>query len=136
MLSKITNNGAVRFLKKNKKVILCIATALVIVLALVGYFRNFRRENFTGTETKPTFRLFYVDWCPHCTQTKPEFESCNNTSVKFETVNCEDPTNKELIQGYDIEGYPTLILEKGGQKISYDGERTTEAMEQFINEQL
>ena len=136
MLAKLTNSGAFKFLNKNKKVILCVVAALVIVLALVGYFRNFRRENFTETEDKPTFRFFYVDWCPHCKQAKPEFKNCSNPSVKFETINCEDPKNKELIQGYDIEGYPTIILDKDGKQISYEGERTAEAMEQFLNEQL
>ena len=52
--------------------------------------------------------------------------------LKFETINCEDGDNAELIKGFDIEGYPTLVYVNGNEKSYYDGERTTAAIEKWV----
>ena len=135
MLERIRNNAIVKFVEKNAKIIICLVTALVLALAIIGYFRNYRRENFELQDTDPQFIMFYVDWCPHCKQAKPEFENCKNQSVTFKTVNCEKEENKEFIQGFDIEGYPTFVLLKDGKKTYYDGERTKAGMEEWLGNQ-
>lgn len=134
-MDRIRKNPFTKFLETHYKTIICAVAALVVIIALVGFFRNYRRETFEN-ESDASFKFFYVDWCPHCKTAKPEFESCANTSVNFETINCESPENAELIKGYDIEGYPTIILEKDGVKIPYEGDRSTTAMESFLNDQL
>ena len=133
-MQRIKNNSAVKFLLKNSKVIICVVAAVVIALAIIGYFRNYRRENFNSDDTKPTVYMFSVDWCPHCKAAKPEFEACENSSVNFKLINCEDDVNKELISGFDIEGYPTFALVKEGNKVYYDGERTKEGIEAWLTE--
>lgn len=82
---------------------------------------------------KPTFFMFGVDWCPHCVSAKPEFEKLKGTigdRVNIVYVNPEkDP---KAVQGYDVQGYPTFYLVKGGQKIKYSGGRNKDEMEAWL----
>jgi thiol-disulfide isomerase/thioredoxin len=87
-----------------------------------------------------TFTMFGVDWCPHCVSTKPEFEKLGATktidgkSVTMRYVNPEK--DKQAAAGYDIQGYPSLFLEKGGQKMKYSGQRTAQAFEEWLSQNL
>jgi thiol-disulfide isomerase/thioredoxin len=95
-------------------------------------------EGFASSDA--TFTMFGVDWCPHCVSTKPEFEKLGSTktiggkSVSMRYVNPEK--DKQAAAGYDIQGYPTLYLDKAGQKIKYSGSRTAQAFEQWLEQNL
>ena len=149
MLQKIKNSAAVKFVSKNSRIIICVIAAAVIALALIGYFRNYRRENFNTNADKPTMYMFSVDWCPHCKAAKPKFKQaakskgcevkddiirCNG-SVNFEIINGEstDPEIQNLIGKFDIEGYPTFALVNGETEY-YDGERTSDGIEAWLTE--
>ena len=87
-----------------------------------------------------TFTMFGVDWCPHCVSTKPEFEKLGSTKTiggKTVTMRYVNPEkDKQAAEGYDIQGYPTLILERGGQKMKYSGSRTAQAFEEWLGQNL
>jgi len=138
MLQKIKNSAVVKFVSKHSRIIICVIAAVVIALALVGYFRNYRRENFNTDDTKPTVYMFSVDWCPHCKAAKPEFEACKqgpkSSAANFKLINCEDDKNKALISGFNIEGYPTFALVNGTDTTYYDGERSKEGIEEWLTE--
>jgi thiol-disulfide isomerase/thioredoxin len=91
------------------------------------------QEGFTSDAT---FYMFGVDWCPHCVSTKPEFEKLGSTqtiggkTVQFVYVNPEK--NPEAAKGFDIDGYPTLILQTGGFQKKYSGPRTSDGFLQFL----
>ena len=133
MLQRIKNNVITKFISNNSKIIICVVAALVIALALIGYFRNYRRENF-NSDSKADFFMFSVDWCPHCKAAKPEFSACKNPSVNLKIINCEDDANSDLISGFNIEGYPTFALVKDGNTQYYDGERTTAGLDGWLSE--
>jgi len=91
-----------------------------------------------------TLMLFYVDWCPHCKTAKPEWESLksqyegnaiNGYTLMFTEHNCtaESEEVSELMDKYNIEGYPTIKLLKDNQVIEYDAKPTKSTMEQFLN---
>lgn len=132
--------------------------AVSLVLIIVGYFTykqyadsktNFyaNRENVPEnkkTNQTATLMLFYVDWCPHCKTAKPEWESLkseydgktiNGYTVLFIEYNCTTETEEisELMNKYNIEGYPTIKLVKDNQVIEYDAKPTKSTMEQFLN---
>ena len=98
------------------------------------------REGFLDAAPDATFTMFGVDWCPHCTAAKPEFERLGSTatiggkSVACRYVNPEK--DKQSAAGYQIDGYPTFYLEKGGQRTKYQGGRTTSAFEQWLAQNL
>jgi thiol-disulfide isomerase/thioredoxin len=97
--------------------------------------------SYEGFSDAPaTFTMFGVDWCPHCVSTKPEFEKLGATKtiggkvVQMRYVNPEK--DKAAASGYDIQGYPTLILDQGGQRKKYSGERKATAFEKWLTENL
>lgn len=50
---------------------------------------------------------FYAPWCGQCKVLTKELEK-NPISVPIENINVED--NEELVNKYDVQGLPTLIL--------------------------
>jgi len=88
-----------------------------------------------------TFKMFGVDWCPHCVSAKPEFEKLGSTmtigghTVSLQVVNPE--TDPASAKGYDIRGYPRFFLDSaGGGRQEYKGPRTADGFRQFLNEKL
>jgi thiol-disulfide isomerase/thioredoxin len=131
---------------------------LVLIIIIVGYYSyqqyvqqktafSANRENIPNDENSnkvATLMLFYVDWCPHCKTAKPEWESLkadyedkviNGYTVHFVEYNCtnESAENSQLMDKYNIEGYPTIKLVKDNQVIEYDAKPTKATMEQFLN---
>lgn len=83
-----------------------------------------------------TFTMFGVDWCPHCKTAKPIIEALKtnmtNGDVDIRVVNPEKEPH--AAEGFQIDGYPTFYLEKGGQKMKYSGPRTVEGMKAFLQQ--
>jgi thiol-disulfide isomerase/thioredoxin len=127
----------------------------IIIGALAYYFYktksveafNANRENVPKGESEDkiaTVMLFYVDWCPHCKTAKPvwndmktEYEGTmiNGYKVTFVEHNCtkESAETQELLDKYNVEGFPTIILIKDKQVIDYDAKPTKDTMVQFLN---
>ena len=109
-----------------------------------GFHGN--RENIPKDENSnktATMMLFYVDWCPHCKTAKPEWndlkteydgKTINGYTLTFVEYNCtnENPETNQLMDKYNIEGYPTIKLLKDNQIIEYDAKPTKSTMEQFL----
>ena len=142
----------------NNRMVVC---GLVVVLILVGLYFLAQRHNLLGGNVRENFEsqpmelnnltekpnpgandviivLFYVDWCPHCVSTKPEWEKLkaeSNLGVRLEEVDCSDSNNTPaLATEYGVSGFPTLILVNGSNKVTYEGERTKEALVSFIKD--
>jgi len=117
--------------------------AFVVILALkyiyneiVGgaYLQAGMLEGFTGQGKE--FTLFYWEDCGHCKKMMPEWDkfmkSNSNKGVKVNKV--EKDENPSLMNKMGVEGFPTILLTKNGSVIQpYDGERTAEAFQSFID---
>ncbi len=128
-----------------------------ILLVCLGYYAyknytdgktafNANREHMPkdlNSNKEATLMLFYVDWCPHCVKAKPEWESLkaeydgksiNGYTLSFVEYNCTTETDEisQMIDKYNIEGYPTIKLLKDNQVIEYDAKPTKETMVQFL----
>ena len=75
-------------------------------------------ENFTN---KDSFTMYYVDWCPHCINAKPEFKQLiknmpiiNGKNIEYNMIDCVK--NPEKAEKENIESYPTIILYKNNKK--------------------
>lgn len=144
----------------NNTLIVCI---LVIILIAVAIFYLVKRNKKVkeGFESAPmelnnltekpnpkegdlVIVLFYVDWCPHCVSTKPEWnklvnkmnnQKVNGNNVNVVACNAEGSTaEKEFANENNIEGYPTIKLVKENDVVDYNGARNVESLEEFIKE--
>jgi len=104
-------------------------------------------KEFTDTaeETKEAeLMIFTVNWCPYCKKAMPvwkKFEEeynnkvINGYTIYFKTIDCtneKDPEVKELLNKYNIEGYPTIKLIKDGEVILYDAKPEFNSLQQFL----
>ena len=78
---------------------------------------------------KPVVAFFYVDWCGFCQRFAPTFDAVSkNKDIKkkfsIAYINCDDPKNRELIEKYGIQGFPTVFVvdSKGEEKVQLKNE--------------
>ena len=90
----------------------------------------------------PLFILLQSSRCYHCTESKPAFQALAvkyKDSIKCGTIQIDSPRTtpafvKKMQYIYpDLVGFPSYILYFKGKKIVYDGNRTVQDMETFIN---
>lgn len=92
-----------------------------------------------GSLKKPELYLFKAEWCGHCQNFKPEWEKLiknNNFKNKINFITMDSDKNKKEINEWKIEGYPTIIFKKDNKAIEYAGNRSINAIEKFINENI
>jgi len=58
----------------------------------------------------------------------------NGKSVTCTMVNAE--ANPDAMKGLNIKGYPSFMLNKGGNLIEFNGERTADGFKSFLSQNL
>lgn len=133
---------------------------LLVAAAIYGYYafylpsamaRNFNDlsnkkpiSNGQGGGEDVLIYFFHVDWCPHCKTAAPEwktfFDNYHNVEKNGYMIRCmemdctkdDDPAVAEMIQKFEIEGYPTIKMVKEGKTIEFDAKVTNNNLKQFI----
>jgi len=82
---------------------------------------------------------FYAPWCGHCKHLAPIYEQVGEYFQNVENVVVAkiDATANDNTVSIRVQGFPTIYLFPGDDKsqpIEYSGERTVEALVQFISE--
>jgi thiol-disulfide isomerase/thioredoxin len=153
LLSKIKSN----LTPKNALYALGFIVFFVIAYYVYKYFASFNKKVYkanheatsgsgsgSSSGSEAEIILFYVDWCPHCKTAKPIWDKVKSEyqdqvvkgkKVIFTEINCtnESPDIEEMINKYNIQGYPTIKMLKDGQVIEFDAKPTQVNLEQFIN---
>lgn len=91
--------------------------------------------------------LLHADWCYWCKQFLPEWNlfaksqknKQNLTVVEVEAtqldkVSQQDKKLYDLLVGKESMGFPTVVLFKDGQRFTYTGVRSKQALENHLNE--
>jgi thiol-disulfide isomerase/thioredoxin len=134
---------------------LLLTIVIIVIFAIAAYYAykwyakpavdNHKIQNMSNMNTRNSpveIYLFYADWCPHCTKAKPEWTTfkksydgteVNGYIIKCIDVNCteEGGESSRLIQKYSIDSYPTLIMNKNGDRIDFDSKITNDTLIQF-----
>lgn len=111
--------------------------------------------NSAGTGGDVRILFFSVDWCPYCKKAKTPWndfkigynqkmirgrrivcQEYNGTESTTETPNPGYENAKNLIDKYEVKGYPTIIMLKDGEKIEFDAKVTTYSLEKFIDDMV
>ena len=142
---------AKNFVKNNFMLILVLMIISFIVTMIVLYYIAkivFKKKKVVekyGNAIENKVLMFHVDWCPHCKKALPEWNQFkseyNNKTIDSKKIvvvdhdltNSSDPNNKKLIEKYNIEGYPSVILDKGGEFVELEVKVTKNNLVGFEN---
>lgn len=87
---------------------------------------------------KPTFVMFYADWCGHSRSALPEWKKLEDVlrGSPIATLSLDDASHKKDMVENGIKGYPTIRMYPEGYPspnfVDYTGPRTVEAFMNFI----
>lgn len=121
---------------------------LILVVLVIYYVRQNNSENFESEQEPVVLYLFFVDWCPHCKTAKPKLaelekqlaakdNKVKGRRVEVRLVNCEGTEEeKELAQRNDVKAYPSVVLEKDGDKIEFEQGVSVEGLNNFLVDNL
>jgi hypothetical protein len=111
-----------------------ILITLLLVMVLL------RSRMYEGFEEELSVVICKADWCGHCQKAAPEFQKMVAASPlklsngKTATVKMLDADkDKEEMNKYNVRGFPTILIVKGGENIEYPGERTYDGVLDFMN---
>lgn len=138
------------------KLFFIIVTIALLIAAIVYVYKNYLVPKMNPTyapnkefvdktdDREAEIMIFTVDWCPYCKKAMPvwdkfqkEYEGrkINGYTLYFRTINCTDENDaevKDLLNRYNIDGYPTIKLVKDGEPISFDAKPEFETLQQFL----
>ena len=100
---------------------------------------NLTTKDILNSENKTSKLIkvynFNTSWCGYSVRFQPEWKkfkkeikSIDNLSIQAFDIKCDNINNKQMCNDYEIPGFPTIIIEKDGKKINYNGLRTAEAI--------
>ena len=131
-----------------------ITLLIVIILLLVAYhilkrynfFENFDVANDSDKQGSTCIiYFFHADWCPHCKKALPEWESFKQTNdgkmingykINCVDVNCtneDDANTTQLINKFNVEGYPTIKMLKDSKVIDFESRITNSSLNSFLD---
>lgn len=113
----------------------------LVIIGMITYncyiTTSIASEHFDENKSKPKIMLCKADWCGHCKKFKPEWDIISNDeklNTKVDFIIYDSEKDKEQIEKYKIQGFPTILIEKAGKISSYEGPRTAEALKRVIEE--
>ncbi len=123
--------------------VVLIVSFLILILLVWKFWRPYvEAPKRVVPEGTGTLYFFYADWCGWSQKAMPEWEKLEQslpatfgtTNVSAKRVNVED--DRKLAMLYNVEGFPTIKLETETGVYTYKGERTADALLQFLRESL
>jgi thiol-disulfide isomerase/thioredoxin len=92
-------------------------------------------EMFGGSNSNKTIYLFKAEWCGYCNMFKSVWTQLQNDyKNKAVFITYDADKNRNELSKYDIEGFPTIILQIGNKTIEYRGNRDLNSLKNFIDE--
>jgi thiol-disulfide isomerase/thioredoxin len=98
------------------------------------------KEGFS--DEKPRLVLYYASWCGWCKRLKApdggwaQLKKSGKLDNKVELVEVQCDVENPPEKAKSISGYPTIMLEKDGKDIPYEGDRSKESFVDFVNKHI
>lgn len=150
---------------QNNLFLISIAAIVFFIVAAVFTYKQMNVKPFNAnyehgassssddTDTEYELLFFYVDWCPHSKTAKPHWDefkvdnkwvpsnengNVDRNRIIFKEINCTDETEQtiKLMNKYNIDGFPTIILLKNNEVIQFDAKPTHKTLSQFLDASL
>ena len=107
-----------------------------IVIYLLMKQQNEEMENFAN-ENKIKIYNFNTEWCGWSKKFQPEWDAfskavSSNPNVEARDVKCDRPENEAMCKSYNVPGFPSVVIEKNGERVNYSGPRTKEGLMKMI----
>ena len=135
------------------------ALVLFIVFALVAYFvytrylSSFIKDKKYSDVANSSQRsealqvfFFFADWCPHCKNAKPDWNSfrsqvdgtvVNGYVIQTVEVDCtnldSDAEAAKLVKQNNVAGFPSVFAMKDNSRIDYDAKVELNSLNQFLD---
>ena len=97
----------------------------------------FNNQGDVAVAGKTTLVLFHAEWCGYCKRFMPTWKKAKSTLQNNNVVlkDFEADDNADIMKANNVNGYPTLKLFKSdGEVVNYEGDRSLEDLQEFINE--
>jgi thiol-disulfide isomerase/thioredoxin len=99
-------------------------------------------ENFVNTNNKVKVYNFNTSWCGWSVRFQPEwnkFQDAVKSNVSLSNVDafdikCDKPENEEVCKEFDIQGFPTVIIEANGKRGLYKGPRESKDLIETVKD--
>ena len=120
-------------------ILVLIFWIFLIFLFLNEFFAKNTNESFKNTqENKVKVYNFNTSWCGHSKSFQPvwnKFTESIGTNDNIVTIDakCDTNINDNLVKKYNIEGYPTVVIDNGKTFIKYSGERSVNSLRKAVN---
>ena len=104
-------------------------------------YLSIKKNNMKGgsnSKVKAIFALYKANWCGHCKLLLPIWNKVQSKykkgNIKFETY--DSVNDADHIEKMKIQGFPTIHIKNASDPSKYEeynGERTVEGFEEYIN---
>jgi thiol-disulfide isomerase/thioredoxin len=129
-----------------------IATTVILVLGVtilvVLSYRLWRSSKLQPkqplTPNEGRLYMFYTTWCGWSKKAMPEWEKLNATlqatpvfgTTKVKPIAVDAEQDRKLADTYEVEGYPTILLETADGITHYQKRVTADGLLQFLRQTL
>ena len=76
--------------------------------------------------------LFKANWCGHCNHFMPVWNKLQSEKLNAKLTTFDSDLNRDKINEYKIQGFPTLMLKSNNKLVEYSGPRDIESIKNFV----
>ena len=99
---------------------------------MMGHVPKNAQEVRDMSHQKPCMIVVYANWCGHCKNLKPEWNSMVENS-RAHVVAVDSDKQPDVATQLGAQGYPTILGMKNGQTIPYEGDRKKDDLSAFAH---